>query len=322
MEWEMPSNSKIRPLVIFGAGASYDLIDDKDFIDSEYRPPLADDIFKNNKFFKKIQLQYPLINGLIGLTRNRMGDKNSKIKSLEEVLDEIQNDKRDGEVFKEELIVLKRYLTKLFLKISDINNFPGDNYDTFFRLMNQVCDSYYVVNFNYDTLAQKAIENNLKTRFKDIDSYIDHQIKLIHVHGSVIWNKNNNGSIALYGTKNPSAEIIIPTVSGKKFICPDDHINALTRYLKKVNVIIIIGWKGTEDHFKKLLEKNIPDSSKRIILVGGGEEPNIDILKRSGLDGFYNHDKVYINGFSNLLKTFPDFSMRLSDSMSNNVRHF
>jgi len=322
MGWGISSDEKIKPLVIFGAGASYDLIDDKDFINSEHRPPLADEIFKNNKFFKEIQLKYPRINGLIGLARNKMKDKGLETKSLEEVLDEIQNDKRDKVVFEEEIMVLKRYLTKLFLEISNTNNFPGDNYDTFFRLMNQVCDNYYVVNFNYDTLAQKAIENNLGKRFENIDSYIENKIKLIHVHGSVIWNRNINGSIELYGTRNQGAEIIIPTIGGKKFMCPDNHIKALRQCLKEVNAIIIIGWKGTEDHFKKLLEENISDTSKRVILVGGGEESNIDTLRRSGLDKFYSHEKVYIKGFSNLLKIFPDFSMNLRDDMSGNVKYF
>ena len=229
-------------------------------------------------------------------------------KSLEEVLDDIRNNPTEKDTFKKEIPIFKKYITHLFLEISDQNNLPGNNYATFFRCLNNICDYYFVVNFNYDLLAQKAIQGVLGVEFDSITSYIKHKIKLIQPHGSVLW-KWEGGDITIGGTKSDGAEIVIPTTSGKQLVCPSDHIDLLINYLRKeVNVIIIIGWKGTEDHFKEILNI-ITTPPRRLILVGGSKEPNEKILKNCGLSRFSNIERIYVQGFSNLLKKYPDFDM-------------
>lgn len=306
-------NKEIKPLVIFGAGASYDLVNPKHyeaFEDSDERPPRADDIFKtNNDFFAQIQNQFGRIRGLIGSVRGRMTNSD---KNLEQVLDKIQT---DG-LFEEEIPYLKRYLAKLFFQISKHNaQYPGNNYDIFFRYMKEACTSCYVVNFNYDYLAQKAIEDRLGMRFSNIETYLGHPIKLFHVHGSVLW-KYHNKHYEVQNYNNASIDftypaIVNPTESGKDFICPGDHIDALRGYLEReANAIIIIGWKGTEDHFNEKILSLIPQENiHRIIIVGGESEFNDSILSRIKLNKFNQMNLYYVQGFSSLLNYYTDFTM-------------
>lgn len=300
--------TEFKPLVIFGAGASYDLIskeDDASFLESEYKPPLTDGIFETRPVFKVIQLRCTGIQGLIGTIRH-------SILSFEEALEKIQNDPMEAEKFAQELPILKQYLGYLFGAVSKHNiQFSGSNYHTFFRSLNKISKEFCVVNFNYDFLAQKAMTETVSRSFTDIDLYARGPIKLIHPHGSVMWSKYADGNIKVstdYNYSNSGDFLTIPTVSGKKFTCPDDHIQALKNFVTNdVNVVIIIGWKGKETHFKKeILEKmRIP---KKIIIVGGEKTGGENVLRGCGLDRFIGVSRLYISEFSKFLMEYPDFT--------------
>ncbi|MFH1551492.1 MAG: hypothetical protein ABIC36_01260 [bacterium] len=303
----------LKPLIIFGAGASHDLIDTKvepNFHNNEWRPPLANEIFTNNKFFQKVQLRYPRLNGLIATVRIRMSDESDK-KSLEEVLDDIQQDPRDPNRFKGELIALEKYLIELFIQVSQVNSeIPGNNYSAFFRCMDQVCKEYYVVNFNYDYLAQKAIEDGSSIKFDDINSYTNQRIKLIHVHGSILWEQRGDKIVVnKYNVKNiDRGRIIAPTTLGKRFACPDDHVDILRSYIPSVNAIIIIGWQGTEIYFNELWDK-IQGFPQIRIVGGGNKDSGIKILVNTGLNRF-GGTSVYVRFFSRFLTQYTDFSVK------------
>lgn len=294
----------IRPLVILGAGASHDLINPRydynyAFKDSESRPPLMDGIFGHNPFFQNIQKEFPKLSGFIGMIRDRCLKK-----GLEDVLDDINKDPHEAVIYKNEIDEFKRYITHLFLAISDENKkYPINNYDSFFRRMKSVCKYYFVVNFNYDLLAQLSIAKLLDIQFSDFQSYINHEIKLIHVHGSVLWGPDGRfGSV-----KQKGANIVIPSATGKKFVCPEDHLDMLSSYISnEANVVIIVGWKGREDHFRDELLKNICEP-KRIVLIGGSDKPDLSVLANCGLSRFRDVQRIYVQHFSNFLERYPDF---------------
>jgi hypothetical protein len=57
-------------------------------------------------------------------------------------------------------------------------------------------------------------------------------------------------------------QLLIPLKEKDDFILPEDHNNYLKNNLNKVDEILIIGWKGTENKFLELLQNNL--SSKAI----------------------------------------------------------
>lgn len=307
-------NTDIKPLVIFGAGASYDLIDeseDPSFAKSEYRPPLSDNLFDTRSAFKPILGAYPRLQGLIGAVRKW---QNSGL-SLEDALDKMQNEPDDSGLFAAEIAVLHNYLGVLFRDVCWNNRMiSGNNYHTFFRALRQVCKEFCVVNFNYDYLAQKALSESLGVDFSSANSYVSEPIKFIHPHGSIMWEYYADKKIKVnsnYQYSNGGSTLIMPTISGKAFSCPGDHIEALLNFVKtQANVIIVIGWKGREDHFSNDILKSITGCPRRIIIVGGGDKASGKaILKSSGLNRFAGISRIYISGFSNLLKLYPDFNM-------------
>jgi hypothetical protein len=307
-------NTKLKPLVILGAGASYDLINTNDdvyarFEQSDFRPPLTDEIFKRESF-TQISSQLPQLNGLIGCIRTKM---NSSDMSLESVLSFMEEDPKQLDKFKSELFYLKKYLAKLFFKISKENeSYVANNYSTFFRQLRLMEDEFCVVNFNYDFLAQKALQEEFDIPYNKIQDYINKKVKLIHVHGSVLWEEglDNNLSVREPGDFVRSFNKIRLThpTGVKGFSCPEEHHNALVDYITKCNVIISIGWRGAEDHFNKLFTE-INGVPKRIIVVGKSDNINKEFLKRTNLSKFRGGEKYYISGFSNCLNSYPDFDV-------------
>jgi len=309
-------NEKINPLVIFGAGASYDLVsehDNRNFKEAEWRPPLTNNIFAtNNNFFKKIQTGYGKdIDGLISEVRSRMRSG----MSFEEVLTGIHKDEWEEDKENSEAMSLCWYLKMLFSEISDecIKNVEGTNYSGFFRKLKRFCkdDEVFVVNFNYDCLAQYSLSNILACNFNTLDSYIDNSIKLIHIHGSVLWEGNKSGDVEVKNdikTHSGTPVLAIPT-RNKDFVCPSKHIEKLILNLRKVNAVIIIGWSGTDKYFAELLELVGPQVRKLIVVSGENEgvEGARDILQNCGLNRL-SCRMVWIPGFSVLNSRFYDFT--------------
>lgn len=307
-------NIIIKPLVIFGAGASYDLISEKEnkaFSQAEWRPPLSDNIFdSNNKFINDILISHPEVQGSKGVIIKKMNSG----ESLEDVLDEEQIQLG----FEQDSIHLRTYLLRLFLAISRKCNkeVAGNNYQTFFKLLSRISTEFTVINFNYDFLAQKALKDVLHLNFDSIHSYIENPIKLIHIHGSILWD-NGGGEMRVrdyeYGSGSPE-NIVLPVIHGKKFACPPEHITTLQEYImREANVIIIIGWKGREEEFKKILSLFQNNPPKRIIVVSGEKNTFADgrgILLNCGFNKYQGIEKIFINGFSNFLNIYHDFMMK------------
>ncbi len=309
-------NFEPRPMVIFGAGASYDLKSEKEdrlFANANWKPPLSESLFDtNNVFFKPIISKYRKIQGVIGAIQKSMNQDKSLEQAIDEEYENCNQEEKDS---------LEFYIVDLIYEISKKCRIevPANNYETFFRLLNKVCAEYMVVNFNYDYLAQRAMENSCSIIFENgLNTYIDTPRKLIQIHGSVFWERvGEKLSVGNYDNRNSGfAGIMPPLITGKRFACPDDHIDYLKNFVKEVNVVIIVGWKGLENHFRDNIVSLLPPL-KRIIVVGspdGGREEGKEVLKNSGISRLIpSSGRGFIGGFSNFLKLYPDFTKNLEE---------
>lgn len=151
------------------------------------------------------------------------------------------------------------------------------------------------VSFNYDTLLEQAIMGMIGYKFDKIDSYINREIRYIKLHGSINWvvrlDVYNNPKPGLPDPrKDPSSHLIgllktfdfslehgkiiidwadpdteqsvfnapvigIP-VRKKSFFLPPNHLQVATDALEKADKIVIVGWRGMDDHFLELLQKH------------------------------------------------------------------
>src|SRR5216684_2650665 len=144
--------------------------------------------------------------------------------------------------------------------------------------------SVCLVTFNYDTLLEDAFGKPIN----GLGDYIaDSSYKLIKAHGSVNWGRVVRrpliSDVATRSVWEIAYELIsraseldlgpdyhrvvtrpigrldeattlfpaiaIPVVQKSAFECPADHVAALMKCIPEVTKLLIIGWRGTEQHF-------------------------------------------------------------------------
>lgn len=66
-------------------------------------------------------------------------------------------------------------------------------------------------------------------------------------------------------------QLLIPLKNKDDFILPPNHFEYLSKFLKEVTEILIIGWKGTEEKFKNLLNVSLGDKNVEITVINNGD---------------------------------------------------
>jgi hypothetical protein len=179
----------IYPLIILGAGASHDSIDNHNRFSNERRrdldknkPPITDKIFDRTKF-DHILKDYQEAKELSGETHHRI----NKNYSLEDLMTDILNNRAEkNPIWYSRLMSFRLYLQRLFHKISEVYFDESNNYYSLLSEIglyseNRAC----FVNFNYDLLLERNIKNIGMT--ENIDDYIGGNIKVIKIHGACNW---------------------------------------------------------------------------------------------------------------------------------------
>ena len=173
------------PIIILGAGASYDCIDREKHLQGPYRddnlnvyrPPLLNQLFDPNRFHSFIK-DYPEV-GSLASDAIGVADFEKYLTDIEEVK-ALKNRERYGQ-----LIALRFYLRKLFTSISDNYYRPVNYYRKLLNIIDDAGEVSCFVNFNYDLLLEKNI-NKIITSL-DIDDYIAGNKKVIKIHGACNW---------------------------------------------------------------------------------------------------------------------------------------
>jgi hypothetical protein len=176
-----------------------------------------------------------------------------------------------------------------------------------------------LVTFNYDTLLDKVMAT-VGIQLSEIADYIrSDKYKLIRVHGSTKWAREvdtplerieelnvwqcahqiidkapeikvsrrfcfvdqhplgKKGQTALY----PAIAIPVESKTESHFECPDEHIAALRELLPDVRKILIVGWRGMEGHFVKILKEHLMSNlAIPVMVVSGNKVEATEIGKR------------------------------------------
>ncbi len=83
--------------------------------------------------------------------------------------------------------------------------------------------------------------------------------------------------------------IALPLVQKTSFECPEDHLRTLREALPDVTKILIIGWRGTEEHFLTLLREHLKNPPTIMIVASGLDEASqvgSDLMKMGIGRGF------------------------------------
>jgi len=283
-------------LVILGAGASYDSAPSRPITNGNYqsmvnRPPLADQLFDDRDYFGDIMNKYPQCLPVIPRLQNI-----SSGSSVEKELQRLQSEATNYPDRLCQLAAIRYYLQEV---LSDLPNawlketHSVTNYLVLvdhIKQWKQPNERVCIVTFNYDTLLDKALEH-FGYALGDLKSYIQKDLQLIKIHGSVNWGRFSSAPISLVGTRQEIAErmidayapefimkefvmigesppavrdnrpvfpaLAIPVESKLDFECPPNHVEALKSFLPAVTKVLIIGWRATEKPFLDLLSGRV-----------------------------------------------------------------
>lgn len=165
-----------------------------------------------------------------------------------------------------------------------------------------------LVTFNYDLLLDAAVQHFCPRPISHMDDYLSRErFALFKLHGSVNWGRVVTGPVgisprehmdqiahALIGgadrirvsdnyrlvSQQPfvakddaQTEVLLPAIavpmrSKLSFECPRHHLAELERRIQRTTAILILGWRGMDEHFVKLLAQHLRPATPIQIVCG------------------------------------------------------
>ena len=186
-------------LVLVGAGASHDsLLGGTDpFVEAEV-PPLTKDLAQATPESIRLSQRYRECASILGELRTRLiGTPSTPAEAPSATLEDALADYagRTDENIPRHLMAMRFYLRDLIQTASDFVISQGGeatNYTELVRRCFQWADSrdthVCFVNFNYDTLLERACQDHFGLDLTDPSSYMSHPVaSVLKPHGSTLW---------------------------------------------------------------------------------------------------------------------------------------
>jgi hypothetical protein len=82
--------------------------------------------------------------------------------------------------------------------------------------------------------------------------------------------------------------------------CPDDHLNTLQEHLPKITKILVIGWRGTEQHFLTLLKELLSEDLPTCV-VAGSKDGAEEVIARIASSGVHIAGTAAEGGFTDFI---------------------
>lgn len=298
-----------QPLIIVGAGASYD------YFQGEEMAPLTDQLV--SKYNEDLLRKYDGAARLLAEIRPKVIVH--KI-SFEIALNDICQRAGTKSRRKQQIAALQFYLQEYFDCISSGHR-PMNNYAALIEKVRDNTDNgACIISLNYDSLLEQSIQGHSCTAIGD---YIKYPIKIFKPHGSHNWSyvyEPNlqeiwEPSLTSYDYSNTNPDIIpsfvakdraiyhqieikkaqklhnvasnilmfpalaIPLPGKQKFVCPVAHIDSLRNELKSCDRILIIGWRAGDPGILDLLKTELPNHNLPILIVSKTWNEAIEIGK-------------------------------------------
>lgn len=325
--------------IIFGAGASYDsnpeipAANDTGFQDynENNRLPLAKSLFSTR--FNNEAANYNPGHALFPRLRR-------SAPNIEGELEKILNESSDYPKTKKQLLSLRYYLREVITNAQGRWNRDISGITTYKELLNiidhwqlKTREEINLITFNYDTLLDEACRTELGMDLTKTESYVKNETmyKLFKVHGSIDWNRKvtnvagepiNSTEHMIYtedyftiNEQFPGGDFIkaipaiaMPTQTKSAFEFPELHLNGMKEAINKTNLLLIIGWRGAENHFLELWKNHDHSNLKKLQIVSGDMQGALET------EGNLNEAGVYAQTTSH---SFEGFSKFVADELEN-----
>lgn len=271
------------PLIILGAGASFDSQPNTDFHDSgtldDWHPPLTDNLFDTKRFYEILKKYEPQVSNLATYVINKL--KGRKL-SFEDILADLRSNKTSvNPDIIQQLVALRFYLADLFVAVSKNYYRTVNNYQTLIQIINGAGRKACIVTFNYDLLLEQAFFTKPPT---DVSEYINHDIKIIKLHGACNWyfRRRINGwepktsyEFALLGAgyilegSDAKYPIVIKNIESSKNLASENGGDPMTKFTYLPALALPLHSKNyvcPEEHVDVL--KSAVDGIDRVIIIG------------------------------------------------------
>ncbi|HWC14111.1 MAG TPA: hypothetical protein VG929_05905 [Actinomycetota bacterium] len=196
-----------------------------------------------------------------------------------------------------------------------------------------------LITFNYDTMLEHGLADALGFSIKSMNSYLSFEgYSLIKAHGSVNWGRLAGGVAEngdpdgvrrqmirgaghydvsrTYVLQNPIQPplvpqddrlvfpaLAIPVEVKSEFELPDEHVAVMHKCIGEAEKVLIIGWRGAEDHFLSLWRERTTASSLIMHIVGANLEDAEEVYRRVSSGGLAGLPSYSEGGFSRTLAT-------------------
>ncbi len=271
----------------------------------ELEPPLADSLFENRLAFSNILDGIPHIGAIAATLRDRI----SGGKALEDELAELDAAARSDARAAQQLMAVRFYLQRVTAMCGDawrLQAHGAINYhvlvDSMVRWSTHAKEPVLFVTFNYDTMLEKAIEQELTYTIREIGSYVArNDVKVFKLHGSVDWgHRGHSETLNLTTMQNViehASELEVPDTfeikrdwaSGRggeywvpalavpvrrkpDFECPSDHLDLFEQLLRTVDRVLVIGWAAMEQHFLAKLSERLRVDQRAVVVACGSAD--------------------------------------------------
>jgi hypothetical protein len=190
-----------------------------------------------------------------------------------------------------------------------------------------------LVTFNYDTLLEDACHEVFGFLGSNLQSYIANaHYKIFKPHGSINWVRIvdnelepnsehvehrlirlgkdlrlrpgqhvNSGELLEGHYTFPAIAIPVETKSESEFEFPESHLKELREAIKQTTRLLMIGWRGTEQHFLNLWTGGALNL-RRIQIVAGTQNDAEEVRQNTGIAMQARH-KSSADGFSEFVLT-------------------
>jgi hypothetical protein len=299
-------------MVVFGAGASYDSVPSlRPGLEppEPCRPPLADQLFEGRADFKTARARFEKCLPVIPYLQGPGVAVERVLERLQAEAEEYSERYRQLAAIRYYLHYVLWELERGWNGVAQgVTNYKTllDQIQRWRKAGEQVC----LATFNYDTMLEAALPT-VGIRILDLNDYIaSEDYKIIKLHGSINWARevqhvatatklqdlnawqvawelidhapdlviSQNYRIATgypigrMGTQALFPALAIPVETKRSFECPEEHLDALRQCVRKVSKLLIIGWRGMEDHFLRLLAENLPSGIPAVVVNGSAGE--------------------------------------------------
>lgn len=94
-------------------------------------------------------------------------------------------------------------------------------------------------------------------------------------------------------------QIHIPLKEKDEFTMPKEQEDYLNEYLPKVDEVLIVGWKGSEQHFNRKLKEHLGNKTLKIQVVNGPNHINPAIVLYNLKDSINtNNSSLFLDDYS------------------------